>query len=868
MMQDFDSETVISELVAGAGRRLSNSPMWLYVHGSEPLAARHGWKLHISSRAMDFQGLLRVAVPILLAEGCSFKLARSTAVLRDINDGAESPATVGKAMTVYPEQTRAVILGRQLAAALRGLKGPRVLSDRRVDPEAPVYYRYGPFSSDVVQSPTGRLVSTIRGPNGDDFEGSATLDYRQPSWISDPFVPPPTGNPDSVLGAQDGPNILGNHYRLRDGVMQSPRGNVYRAVDLRDGTPVVIKQGRTYVAESSDGFDARMRLRNERRVLQALEKVSGVVRCLDHFRHGDEEYLVVEDGGTRNLVEDILHHGRYPLEARPGGRSLERFANELGETLSRVHGAEVLVRDLSAKNVVIKEDGGVTLIDFGISYYRALHIPGGTPGFSPARQMRGQSPTQGDDLHGLGMTLFFAATGIMPVADAADLDFARRSALGSLRTLYGARSPVLIATIAELLSSDDERAGDAFRAISGGQLQTQRPPMALARAPEVKPEDLPELTSAVLADLMNDLRELLDEGAEVQPLLEAPIYGGLAGMGLELLHHVEQPGVRGVLEAMAAQITLAMHRIPHHPGLLVGSTGVQIFLERLRAQGFQTEVLPREMVEPGADWTPEGDDLLAGAAGVGLGHLLLGALDPHPAHREIAWSCVARVAERSVPRSNFPCDVLPDSAGLDVEAGFAHGQAGIVQFLVAALRFGLDPVICKDLERRIDWAKARVPALIVRAREPGALPLSASWCRGLAGMGRALLRAGETLNDPELLELALNCGLACKPWIPYLSNLGQCCGVAGVGSFLVDLAVTVGDERIWTSAYATASQWRLRADCKLRETAARDASLRMRNLSWSFGRAGILAFFRGLRDRAGADEITLATHLRLRETFV
>jgi len=104
------------------------------------------------------------------------------------------------------------------------------------------------------------------------------------------------------------------------------------------------------------------------------------------------------------------------------------------------------------------------------------------------------------------------------------------------------------------------------RALAGGRLQTHRPRMALARPPEVKPEDLPELTSAVLDDLMNGLHQLFDEDAEVQPMLEAPVYGGLAGVGLELLHHVDRPGVRGVLETIGARIALAMHRIPQPCG--------------------------------------------------------------------------------------------------------------------------------------------------------------------------------------------------------------------------------------------------------------------------------------------------------------
>ena len=49
-------------------------------------------------------------------------------------------------MTVYPRAEQVRELGLELARVLAGHLGPRVLSDRRVREDAPVYYRYGPFS--------------------------------------------------------------------------------------------------------------------------------------------------------------------------------------------------------------------------------------------------------------------------------------------------------------------------------------------------------------------------------------------------------------------------------------------------------------------------------------------------------------------------------------------------------------------------------------------------------------------------------------------------------------------------------------------------------------------------------------------------
>ncbi|WP_163568496.1 class III lanthionine synthetase LanKC N-terminal domain-containing protein [Fodinicola feengrottensis] len=292
-MTDADSMDLAAKILGDHdGRMIRTGPVWTVVAPDGVVLPEHGWKIHLSSRAADFSELAAVVVPVLLAEGCAFKFARSTAVLRTVNDGHTSPATVGKAFTVYPERARVRDLGLRLADLLRGRPGPRVLSDRQVDPLAPVYYRYGPFSRSWKAASDGRLLTVVHGPDGEEFGGLATMNYRQPGWETDPFT---------SAAAQDltGPAILGDHYRITSGLFESGRGNVYRAVDERDGTALIVKQARALVDEQDNSGDVRTRLRNERRVLAALADVDGVPRVFDHFRHGADEFLALSDLGPK-----------------------------------------------------------------------------------------------------------------------------------------------------------------------------------------------------------------------------------------------------------------------------------------------------------------------------------------------------------------------------------------------------------------------------------------------------------------------------------------------------------------------------------------------------------------------------------------
>lgn len=415
-MDDADIDGEIEHAAAtllGAGWTWHRSRFWLTACPDDAVLSRQGWKLHVSCRANEFADLVGLIVPVLRVERCVFKLAASRRILVGLNDGVTAPATVGKAVTVYPDATRVRAVGLRLAELLRGRHGPRVLSDRQVLPDAPVYYRYGPFTNAWRADARGRLVTRLYGGDGESFDALATLAYRRPGWATDPF----TGESEDATAEPDEP--LGGRYRIVAGIREAARGNVYRAIDERDGGPAVVKQARALVDEHASGADVRMRLRNERRVLQALDGMAGVPRFIDHFRHGEDEFLVTSDEGPLGLDADVRVHGLYPPSAvsdRPG-RDLEALARRLARIVVELHERGVYMRDIAPKNIVVDgaKAGGVSIVDFGFAWYQDFYLPGATRGYAPARQVRAEPPRDTDDLHALGMTLLFATLGIEPV---------------------------------------------------------------------------------------------------------------------------------------------------------------------------------------------------------------------------------------------------------------------------------------------------------------------------------------------------------------------------------------------------------------------------------------------------------------------
>ncbi len=109
------------------------------------------------------------------------------------------------------------------------------------------------------------------------------------------------------------------------------------------------------------------------------------------------------------------------LEARcrrSGALDLAELAHALPqvvEALSYLHASAVVHRDLKPSNVLVSDEGTVKLLDFGLT--ADLHVSdadrpvGGTPGYVPPEQIRGEPPMASADLYALGATLFRVVTG-------------------------------------------------------------------------------------------------------------------------------------------------------------------------------------------------------------------------------------------------------------------------------------------------------------------------------------------------------------------------------------------------------------------------------------------------------------------------
>ncbi len=825
------------------GYAIKRTGVWFLVMASNRAALQiyQGWKLHLSARPELLKATVDRIMPVILEAGCDFKIIADSDLLRKLNAGLYGAGSIGKAITIYPNENTVVKLAHQLAEALKGFEGPRINSDRRIRPDAPVYYRFGPFSPRLQMNNAGQIDIMLRAPDGRIMSGLAREKYSSPEWTEDPF------NNTRVSGARlpriDGALVIGTQFKIVGAITQTYRGASYRAVDLRTGLQVIVKEARAFVNETSEG-DTRMYLRNERRVLSALDGISGVPRVIDHFAYGNDEYLVTTDLGSSNLRDNIVNFGVFACESN-SPRNVLGLARALLRILDTVHQRGIIYRDLAPKNIVALADGGWGLVDFELSRFAGVQRYGWTPGYSHARQRLNEPGVIEDDYFALGMTMFHAVTGLDPIIIDHDSETNVARTLSCLTAICGVEAPLVTVT-KNLLDSDAKVQANAVQKLrTTAVLGTRRQDTIAHRSPPIGPifrHTLDAVVGHVNTMLADDARK-----SGIPPPVTA--YEGTAGIVMELAQH---PSAFTPASELARITAFVAERVDSAPAFLYGRMGISLALQAV-ANSTDDAQLHRaaDAILPG-----KGDieneqrvDVTHGLAGLGIGYLAFAATASDPkVYLTLADQCAERLLLSEV-MIDEQLRALPagDAAhGISIVDSFAHGRAGIAYFLLAhAAQSGYDRSR-RQARKLIDALADLIPKLVSRAKTPLARPMAASWCQGLAGIGTTLVRGARFFDDQSVLRAAQTAATGCLAVAPRVPLVTQCCGLAGIGEFMLDLALATGDIRYRQDAIDILNLILYRSGGSQTTPSFPDTTMAYSTPGWATGSSGILSFLRRL----------------------
>lgn len=212
------------------------------------------------------------------------------------------------------------------------------------------------------------------------------------------------------------PAIAG--YRFLHTIARSPSSEVHVAYSLELGHNVAVKLLRTGPHSSADASEER-RFERERELLMRLRHPA-VVDVYDWGRGDDFRYLVTEyfPGGSLELRIRNLMTTR---------DSVDIFLQIAGALIA-VHAAGLCHRDLKPANVMMRPDGRIVLIDFGL----AKHLDSGqisnagevrgSPYYISPEQAAGANVDQRSDLYSLGVMLYEMLTGQRPFRGASVIE--------------------------------------------------------------------------------------------------------------------------------------------------------------------------------------------------------------------------------------------------------------------------------------------------------------------------------------------------------------------------------------------------------------------------------------------------------------
>lgn len=208
-------------------------------------------------------------------------------------------------------------------------------------------------------------------------------------------------------------SIIDGKYEILKQIGKGGMSVVYLAMDKRLNKQWAIKE----IKKTSNG-------KNDEVIINSLIAEANLMKRLDHpalprivdiIDNGKTLYVVMDYIEGESLDKILLEYGAQPEKL------VLTWAMQLCDALGYLHAQKppIIYRDMKPANVMLKPEGNLKVIDFGIAReYKEQNLSDttvlGTKGYAPPEQHGSRQTDARSDIYALGMTMHHLLTGVDP----------------------------------------------------------------------------------------------------------------------------------------------------------------------------------------------------------------------------------------------------------------------------------------------------------------------------------------------------------------------------------------------------------------------------------------------------------------------
>ena len=206
--------------------------------------------------------------------------------------------------------------------------------------------------------------------------------------------------------------VIDGKYEILKEIGRGGMSIVYLAMDKRLNKQWAVKEIRKKGTGKNDEIVVNSLLA-EANMMKRLDHPA-LPRIVDIIDNGVTIYVVMDYIEGDSLDKELAEHGAVPEEL------VISWAKQICDALAYLHSQKppIIYRDMKPANVMLKPEGNIKIIDFGIAReYKEQNLSDttvlGTKGYAPPEQYSGQTDPR-SDIFALGMTMHHLLTGVDP----------------------------------------------------------------------------------------------------------------------------------------------------------------------------------------------------------------------------------------------------------------------------------------------------------------------------------------------------------------------------------------------------------------------------------------------------------------------